>query len=384
MNIDSLDLSALVTAIPRRQTPLAQRRALIALIAFSSMGVINIVLFALTPRDADYRPLVAGSLLVLIAAAVGALLLVVGFWLRDTLERTDAARLRVRAELAQLPSYSAPSPRWTRGDVLWIVLAGVALLTGAVVWFLPLALLLGVFMLLILLRQFFDRWVYGALEKANYDQALRGLDTAVNWLPRPLNFASRRGLVLIYAGRIDQAITVFEAQAGQAIHSNNPYVVPLALNNLAYALLLARRHADALPLLESAIRLDPRNSATYGSLAAYYLDQQAEAMRALEIAEFALEHTPRLDDFTHHVLIALCGIARARIHQSAQDSLLAVLRFADHHRCKPEQAILYVMAAQMIHDPRAAREHLLRARALDPHGYAGRAALALLVGPEVG
>lgn len=65
--------------------------------------------------------------------------------------------------------------------------------------------------------------------------------------------------------------------------------IGMVLNNMGYALTLDRQYPEALPILEAAIHIYPEASELYNSLALWYLDQNIEFERAIELSNIAIK-----------------------------------------------------------------------------------------------
>lgn len=67
--------------------------------------------------------------------------------------------------------------------------------------------------------------------------------------------------------------------------------IAIELNNYAYSLIELGRYAEALPLLEAALRINPTSAPSYSTLIYYYLKQEVELERAEQLIPFVFAFT---------------------------------------------------------------------------------------------
>lgn len=67
--------------------------------------------------------------------------------------------------------------------------------------------------------------------------------------------------------------------------------ISVELNNYACSLIELGRYEEALPLLESSIRINPTAIPLYHSLVFYYFSQKIELDRAMQLIDYILHHT---------------------------------------------------------------------------------------------
>jgi TolB-like protein/class 3 adenylate cyclase/Flp pilus assembly protein TadD len=114
------------------------------------------------------------------------------------------------------------------------------------------------------------------LAHGEYEQASAEIDRALALNPSDSIGLQAHAQVLVGLGRIDEAI-----QAGEAALRFDPLPPITPLFDLGMAYYLARRHADAIRVLERAIARVPENAAIHALLAAAYaqLGRPQEAAR---------------------------------------------------------------------------------------------------------
>jgi tetratricopeptide (TPR) repeat protein len=96
-------------------------------------------------------------------------------------------------------------------------------------------------------------WVFrGPLERGDYEGALRRVDWLLRWRPQNIYFKSMRGILLLFAVRVEEA----ERVTRDLLANPNAHWTTLASSatNLGYALLGQKRYDEALPFLEAGVR----------------------------------------------------------------------------------------------------------------------------------
>lgn len=154
--------------------------------------------------------------------------------------------------------------------------------------------------------------------------------------------------------------------------------VALRLNNLGYGLTIAGQYEKALPILEAAIQILPGYSNSYDSLAAWYLEQNYDPERALELSEIALNFTAPgiLESRAVKQATSAHALALTGRDSRAEALLSAALETSEsippNASAEVHRQAGYVRLAQ--NNREAAVEHFQKAIELDPDGIYGKLA----------
>jgi tetratricopeptide (TPR) repeat protein len=210
-----------------------------------------------------------------------------------------------------------------------------------------------------------------------WDSQRTGIQRLVNLLPKGISVRNARAIRLLQRGQLIDAERMFRDLLSRrsrslAIHGG------VLLNNLGYCLTLNDCFEEALPILEAAIRVEPGFGNGYDNLGEWYLSQNLDAERALELCEVAVEITPALSkdsraiqQATYARTLALTGQA-ARAEAALQQALGHVDCLRSPTAAEVHRQIGYVGLA--FGDHQAAQSHFARAVELDPHGLHGKLA----------
>jgi tetratricopeptide (TPR) repeat protein len=218
---------------------------------------------------------------------------------------------------------------------------------------------------------------YNKLLQWTYAGGLIRTDQVLKFLPGNFYLQMNRGALLMSLGRLDESAQVFKELLTRK-QRRNIYFIPLLLNNLGYCLLLMKRYAEALPLLEASIRIAPSLTHTYDTLAGWYLEQKADPERALELTEIALELNNPKDIASVAIQQATSGRALFMTGRDtrAEAMLEQALSVATHLptivKAEINRQVGYARLAQG--NETAAVEHFQKAVALDPAGLYGKMA----------
>jgi len=223
-------------------------------------------------------------------------------------------------------------------------------------------------------------WARAPLQQADYDETIRRAHFIRRWHKGNFAILGLEGLALIFAGKSVESEHVhrqFLAQS-QKIKAYDW----LAYNNYGVELTYQGRYAEALAMLEASIRLQPHISFGYDSLANWYLYQNIESERAVELCKFGLRLPPTpvtgLRDISRSSRLATRAWAEARTGNTAtaRATLFEALQ-ASNARNVPVHAELHRIAGETnlaLNDTSAARDHFQKAAQLDPRGRIGKLA----------
>jgi tetratricopeptide (TPR) repeat protein len=154
------------------------------------------------------------------------------------------------------------------------------------------------------------------------------------------------------------------------------YDVPVCLNNLGICLLYGGHYEEALPLLEGAVQISPNFYYIYDSLAIWYLEQELNAERAVDLSELALELSFPKDEHASPGEKATCSHALAltgrntRADTLIEQALNSTEPLQASARAEIQRRVGYARRAQGNRE--AAIEHFQRAVELDPDGIYGK------------
>lgn len=223
-------------------------------------------------------------------------------------------------------------------------------------------------------------WVQSAVNQGNYDEAIRRAQSYGRWYQADSGPSSLEVMGHFFAGHTQESEYANRLLVAQMI--KRKVYAALGLNNYACELTLQARYDEALPFLETAINSQPHYANTYDSLAAWYLAQNRNAARALEVAQFGLNLSPpswlRSKSGSYAVRLAnrawaeacngLADRARATLAEAFKKANPKVVPyFAELNRIAGETYIT-------LNDLPAARQHFARAAETDPNGRIGKLA----------
>lgn len=221
-------------------------------------------------------------------------------------------------------------------------------------------------------------WAREPITKGNYQLALRRTEAVLRWLPRDVSFWVLCGVAAQQGGDLEQALKAARQALACAL-KQAPSDTIIPLNNLAVVWIYQGRYADALPLLEIALSINPEQGNVYNSLAYWYLYQNIDAERALEIAERAVQLVLASKiKIAMPMLLATRAWAEARTHRAsrAAKTVDEALNRANPKNV-PEYAETYRIAGEAMRalgNVDAVQEFFRQAAVSDPNGLSGRLA----------
>ncbi|MCA9907627.1 MAG: hypothetical protein KC519_03190, partial [Anaerolineae bacterium] len=192
---------------------------------------------------------------------------------------------------------------------------------------------------------------------------------------------------LLLAGRHAEALPLLRDSI-RTFNSGNFVNSALSAANLGYCLMYLDRIDEALPYFELTTHLVPEMATGYAALAHYYLKTKTEPARALEMAEVAIRFQPR--QLISNAITDYGRLGSQMIHARAlafngrcdEAERLAERALADRAMKQPViAASIHVDRGQITlicGQPDTARAHLEQGLALDPNGSDGMLARELL------
>jgi tetratricopeptide (TPR) repeat protein len=300
----------------------------------------------------------------------------------------DKSNERMVAELERmLPPDPLPKSRfgWLSSGALTVIVVGWVFLSLSMGWSFLAALfsilvpLVAVIVVVELVGKYFvmngkfaaaQRWANFVLRFLTADSSLYA------------SMVSLRAHATLFGGKSNDSIDDFVLALTLARRARNPRQVSGTLNNLGYALVLAGRYEEALPLLESALRIKPDLSNAYDSLACWYLEQGVFPQRALQIAQEALEHTPKTKSVSRAIQLATGARAYALTKNETYTRALLgeALAMAGKGSMDAEIYRQAGHAMKALGDQQSAAAHFKRAVQLNPQGIFGKKAQQALEG----
>jgi tetratricopeptide (TPR) repeat protein len=278
----------------------------------------------------------------------------------------------------RLNTYAPPFvPRLTQWHTVQVMVGYGILIVGCLLTvFVPAAIIptIGFYVVLLL-------WVFCYQRLLNW--ATRGglarMERVLRIFPNNLAFLTNQSVLLLHVGRIEEAEHIIR-ELLERHRKRNIYAgaTALQLNNLGVCLTFEGRFAEALPILEASVRIEPKYAHTYDSIASWYLDQNLDPERALELSELAVElPTPDILG-SQPVRQATSARALALTGRDTRAEALLEQALSTLDQARPEIAAetyrqaAYARLAQG--DRETAEAHFKRAVALDPDGLFGKLA----------
>jgi tetratricopeptide (TPR) repeat protein len=365
---DSLDLAELRQEIAANQQRQQTQQKRMRFYYWGLAGLFGLIAFALV--GAEFSPTLARRTLGLVN--VGLLVLAGVFFLPRAFIAYHQHQAFARRLALYAPQYV---PRTTQWDTLNVVVSH-ALVAGAIVvavafnttWYLLLLLFIGV-------RVFW--FAYNKLLQWTYAGGLTRTEQVLKFLSGNFYLLMNKGIILMNVGQLDEAIQIFQALLGRK-NRRNIYFIGILLNNLGCCLLLMKRYAEALPLLEASIRIAPSLTHTYDTLAGWYLEQKTDPERALELTEIALELNNPKDIASVAVQQATSGRAlfmtgrNTRAEAMLEQAMSVIPQLPTVVNAEINRQVGYARLAQG--NRAAAVEHFHKAVELDSNGLYGKMA----------
>jgi Tfp pilus assembly protein PilF len=318
-----------------------------------------------------------GLLLVLCLIGTGVLLYSIVQMFRTHFATTR----RLDAQLEHLPPLKdKPQKQAVSPAQILITLLGLAGLIGWIVFDFPFLFILApigfVYFFVVVVLEAIAK---SALERGKYGVILKIADFLAHLGSREslimADVTAMRGLALLFMDRLDESIAEFRWHLHVVRRSGDARQVALALNNLGYALVLAGYYDEALPLLETALRVLPSLGNAYDSLATLYLEQGILPERALELTQMALQRAPLSPQkIVRGIQLATCACAYGLTGQ-VDEAYAAVEEALTLVNEAPLSAEIFRQAGWAMHavgDIDTAYSYFQRAVELDPNGLFGR------------
>jgi tetratricopeptide (TPR) repeat protein len=199
----------------------------------------------------------------------------------------------------------------------------------------------------------------------------------LHFLPNYTPLLNVRSINLLNSGQLDEAEQLLRQLLTQAAQ-DNIYSIGYLLNNLGYCLLCAEKYDEALPILESCVCIIPAVSFGYTNLSAWYIEQDLNYERALELSDIGMQYSdPKfvdshaLEQVVNARALALTG-RDTRAEAMLAQALSAVDRASISTKAEINRQAGYVRLAQG--NQAAARAHFEQAAKLEPDGMAGKLA----------
>lgn len=205
---------------------------------------------------------------------------------RARANRANAALPALAKLLPDLPDRRIPTPvPWF--NITYIILFSVSfLLLPRMDNVTPFLVITIIVFIVLFVRTFYWRWearwlYHGPLDRADYEGALKRVNTGLRFFPRHIRFLSASGFIRFLAG--DEYEPYYRNLLTKRL---TPYYFSIFLSTVGRAWLSQKRYDDAFILLETAIRISPDDPGLYSSLADYYSEKETDLERAMELVEY--------------------------------------------------------------------------------------------------
>ncbi len=179
----------------------------------------------------------------------------------------------------------------------------------------------------------------------------------------------------------NQDFVQMEAIVRKLLTTCTDYAFPnvmLELIVLGECLIHLERLEEVVPILEAAIKISPTASLSYVSLGEWYLDQEVDAERAVELLDIALANTLPKHTVLYAAQHAISAQALAltghtiRARASIETALAALAKMPASTASQVNRRIGY--AHKGLGEIEVARTHFNRAIELNPNGLSGKLA----------
>jgi tetratricopeptide (TPR) repeat protein len=359
---DSLDLAALRTEIAAEQERQKQQKTWSKYYGWGLTGVFLLILF--TPLGSFTYSLDAFPTLQLVLFFLAFGYFIPRAYTQFRLHQRYANRLNTYAPAAV--------PRVTPLETASVLVSWILLLLWiGLAFVLPhlFPLWIGLLALQFLISMAY-RWLLGWSHKGGVAR----IERLLRWLPRDPFLAGYKASLLTTDNHLDEAASIYSELLARK-RNRAVYAIPYWLNNLAIGLTYSGQYAEALPFHEAALNISPSLSNAYESFATWYLEQNLDAERAVDLSELALELTYPKDDNASAFERATCANALARTgrHTRAdaliEQALNTTEKLENSARAEIQRQIGFARLAQG--DGDAARKHFEQAVTLDPNGVYG-------------
>lgn len=372
---DSLDLNSLATRIhnERRKSALSWwiYGAFVA-----GLIVLSLLIYTAAATSSDpcrinqfCRIFSAATVIVPALAALGYIVVALNNW--------QQRRLSVKQSLVELSSLELPPPihsqKSSTGILITILL--VIMIVIPILLQLNIVVILFEVCLIAAIIVYGNRWLYSPLASANYPEVLRRVNAYHQWFPN--GALSVKSAAEIMGGYQESEQTNRQFLA-QMIQSNT--FEAWALNNLASELIFQQRYEEALPLLENAVRMNPHLAVSYESLATWYLFQNLDPQRALELAQFSFRlPIPRVAIYKNASIamkLATRAWAEARtgLAKQSEATITQALKKASPKNIPYYASLLFTLGQVKIalNDLSTAYSYFSQAAQIDPQGRFGK------------
>jgi tetratricopeptide (TPR) repeat protein len=178
-----------------------------------------------------------------------------------------------------------------------------------------------------------------AMRASKYDVALRQYQQLQMMFPRSAQVQLRLGTVYQLQGDLNKAIASFEKAKELAPHD------PLVAEDLADALGMAGRHADAEASYRQMLELDPESASAMNNLAYTLLDMGGAPDEAQKLAERALQKSPRNPGFAD--TLGMVYLKKNRADSALQVFSGLTQRFPDNPLFRYHYALTLTQLGQM-------------------------------------
>ncbi len=224
-------------------------------------------------------------------------------------------------------------------------------------------------------------WIAGAVKACQYDKALARVQQVENLSIFPGFYLNLHGVILLWAGRYEEARKTFEESIGE----QRKEVMgggSAALENIGCALAWQGNYEESIKMFEGSIAISQQQVMVYSDLAEALLHQGAELPRALELTEHAWENQQAslesrwLSAHQGGQILANRAWALAKLgrEQQAEDTLARAFAVADES-FTPVLAGIHLRAGYVMlarGEQQKAEEYFKEGQRLDPHGHYGR------------
>jgi tetratricopeptide (TPR) repeat protein len=245
-------------------------------------------------------------------------------------------------------------------------------------WFTPVALSIAQVIPVVSAMAFYAvMFIFQMTYRAFFPWAYRGgavrVDRLLRLFPGNYYLLSYKADFLVLAGQLNSANDILRRLLSEGNYPN-AWSLSLLLNNLAGRLMLLENYGETLPMLEAAIRISPGFHYAYDTLASWYLEQNLDPERAVELSDMAIEYgggSRPVQQATNARALALTGrFTRAEI--MLEKVLKAIEHASSLDAAEINRQIGYTYVA--LGDQEAARKHFENAVTLDTNGIFGNLA----------
>jgi Flp pilus assembly protein TadD len=224
-------------------------------------------------------------------------------------------------------------------------------------------------------------WIAGAVKRGEYENAVERVRLVEKLSIRAGSYLNLHGVILLWAGRYDEARKTFEESIGEQ-RKEVTGAGSAVLENIGCTLAWQGHYEEAIKMFEGSIAISQEQAMVYSDLAEALLHQGRDLPRALELTERAWTNQQAslearwLSSYQGSQILANRAWALAQLgrYQEAEETLARAFAVADKN-FKPVFAGIhlragYVMLARGEHAK--ANEYFAQGQRLDPQGHYGR------------